>query len=812
MSRFRRLGWLYGVLLLCNTAAHAQVLNSAQIGQRLDRLAVVGSVLYIAAHPDDENTQLLAWLAQDKHYRTAYLSLTRGDGGQNLLGHEQDASLGLIRIQELLAARREDGTEQFFSRAKDFGFSKRAEETLSIWDESAVLADMVWLIRRLQPDVIITRFPGDARAGHGHHQASSRLALQAFRAAGDPTQFPEQLRDVKPWQAKRLLWNTWKSFLSSGDTTAPDQLRIDVGSYNPRLGYSYGEIAALSRNHHKSQGFGSLPLRGHVWETFALLDGAPANHDLMEGIDTSWKRIPNSKKITKQIETLSKTYNSAAPAESLPQLLALNQSVQSLPASIWREQKLKEISQLIVACAGIWVGSYAESPLYSLGETIAVHNELVIRSNTNVRLESINGQRTLQPLPKDEIVQVSSTLKPTNISQPYWLEQPATQGSFIFTDRKLLEQPFSAQVPSVEIVLSVNGHLLTLRNEIQHQHLDPLRGQVLRPIQVTPPVTIELENQAYLFTDDNSQEINVHLHGLAPTSNGQLEVEPPPGWHITPLRQEFSVSAGQKQTLPLKIQPPANTNTSPLSLQVNVNGQRFNLSQVHIDYPHIPALDWFPNTNAQLVRLDLQRSGKQIAYIPGSGDKLPATLRQLGYQVTELDTRNLSTQTLSHFDAIITGIRAYNVDQHFAQAHPALMNYVQAGGILLVQYNTLSPKPPIPLGPYPFTISRDRVSEEDAPVRLLDPQHKLLNYPNHITAEDFNGWVQERGLYFAKDIDPRYQILLGMHDAGEDELTGSLISTEFGKGRFIYAPLSFFRQLPAGVPGAVRLFVNLLSH
>lgn len=817
------LAWL---CLLGSTAAQAQAQDSAAIAQGLDKLGVLGSVLYIAAHPDDENTQLLAWLAQQKHYRTAYLSLTRGDGGQNLLGEEQGIALGLIRTQELLAARREDGAEQYFSRARDFGFSKRADETLDIWQQERILGDIVWLIRKLQPDVIITRFPEDARAGHGQHQASAILARLAFHAAADPKRFPEQLKQVAPWQAKRLVWNTWESFLGSGSTRSPEQLRIDVGGFNPRLGKSYGEIAALSRNHHQSQGFGSRALRGHVWETFAAQAGLPLQQELLQDIDTSWARI-NSKEaqvISKQIAQLQQSFKPSHPSDSLPGLLALHKSISALPTGYWREQKLRETEALIVAAAGIWLDSLADKPNFALGEVIPVKTSIVVRGPVPVELIAIDQTPQQLSLKQDEQVQigsqVSSKTRPSQISQPYWLQSQPDEGAFQLARQEQLEQAWAADIPAQQITLSVSGQRLTLIQAVNYQHLDPLRGEVSRPVQVTPPLSIQLENPAYLLPLGSTQRIKLSLQGLVEQSgaepiSGELKITAPLGWQVRPLRQAFKLSSGQASSVTLEVQAPETANEGTLGFSAEVNGQSFALSQQHINYPHIPELDWFAPAQAKLVSLELKTGGRKLGYLPGAGDKVAPALRQLGYEVTELDSKTLAQQNLGRFDAIITGVRAYNVDKQLAAAHAQLMDYVSQGGVLLAQYNTLGIHPgntPEQLiGPYPFQISRARVSEENAAVRVLLPEHPLLNRPNRISNADFAGWVQERGLYFVSQADPHYEHLLGMHDQGEAELDGSLITTKYGQGRFTYAPLAFFRQLPAGVPGAARLLANLLA-
>lgn len=807
--------WLMGIALLLNGLActHVQAtgrdsgLDAGQISQGLEQLNVLGSVLYIAAHPDDENTHLLSWLAQERHYRTGYLSLTRGDGGQNLLGDEQGESLGLIRTHELLQARQVDGAIQFFSRANDFGFSKTAAESLAIWDKEQVLADVVWVIRRFQPDVIITRFPGDVRAGHGHHQASSLLAQEAFKAAADPTRFPEQLDKVQPWQAKRLLWNTWLSFLGSGPTIEPGQLKIDTGGYNPKLGQSYGEIAARSRDNHKSQGFGSAVERGPHWEHFALLDGQPAQRDLFEGIDTGWARVAGGQALTAQIDAVRAAYQPQAPAASVPGLLKLRSALQALPAGDWRALKLTQVDTLILAAAGVWVESHAKAAQFAVGQSITVDTELMVRGPVPVQL--LNPQ---QALPSNQVITRQSTLLAQRLSQPYWLKVPHGPGMFQVKEQRLIGKPLLAQVPETVIELLIGDQTFTLRREVQYRSVDPIRGEVYRPVQITPPVTANLDSEAYLVSNHQPQRFEVQLRGFADQASGEVQPQAPAGWRIEPASQAFQLGAsGDRQRVAFTLVPGPQAQDGRLQIQLQVQGRTWNKALQAIDYPHIPAFDWFPEASATLAQVTLKKAGRNIGYIPGAGDKLPQVLRQLGYEVTVLND-GLESRDLSSFDAIVTGVRAYNVNPHLRFAQPRLLDYVKRGGVLLVQYNTTAALQVEQLGPYPFTLSRDRVTEENAEVQLLLPQHPLLNHPNRLGAADFEHWVQERGLYFATQIDARYQTPLAMHDRNEAPSNGALLSADFGKGRFVYAPLSLFRQLPAGVPGAARLLANLLAR
>ena len=389
---------IIAILLFISGSIFAQTAppaDLATIEQNFKKLNVLGSVLYVAAHPDDENTRLLAYFAQEKHYRTGYLSLTRGDGGQNLIGNEQGELLGLIRTQELLAARRVDGAEQFFSRANDFGFSKGPGETLRIWDKEKVLSDVVWVIRKFRPDVIICRFPTTGEGGHGHHTASAILAQEAFTAAADPKRFPEQLKYVQVWQAKRLLWNTFN--FGSVNTTNPDQFKVDVGGYNPILGKGYGEIAAESRSNHKTQGFGSAKTRGDAVEYFKTILGDAPKADLMDGVNTTWGRTGNET-IGDDIAAINRNLDPEHPDKSVPKLVSLLGRVEKVQDVYWRDLKTKELSEQIAACAGLWVECYSAAPVYAVGDLIPVNMQIILRSKTNVKLDIIHLPVVDRPL------------------------------------------------------------------------------------------------------------------------------------------------------------------------------------------------------------------------------------------------------------------------------------------------------------------------------------------------------------------------------------------------------------------------------
>ncbi|QEM06266.1 PIG-L family deacetylase [Mucilaginibacter rubeus] len=809
---------LIAIFLFATVFSKAQTNPPTDLGtiqQNLKKLDVLGSVLYVAAHPDDENTRLLAYLAQEKHYRTGYLSLTRGDGGQNLIGNEQSELLGLIRTQELLAARRIDGAEQFFTRANDFGFSKGPEETLKIWDKDKVLGDIVWVIRKFRPDVIICRFPTTGEGGHGHHTSSAILAQEAFTAAADPNRYPEQLKYVKPWQAKRLMWNTFS--FGSVNTTAADQFKINVGVYNTILGKGYGEIAAESRSNHKTQGFGSAKQRGESYEFFKTILGDAPQNDLMDGVNTTWKRVKDGDAIAAMISVISRNFISEAPEKSLPALVQLLMKVEKVPDTYWREQKTKELNNLIAACAGLWFEAYATESTYPLGDKIGVRAQVINRFNYRVKINSIDANDSSlalqgKEIPFNQLQTFETTAAASMLTQPYWLASSHPIGVYTLQDNTLAGNPENPDLPKVTFQFIIEGKPINIDRRIVYKYVDPVRGEVYQPIEITPPVTANIEDKDYIFSAQQAQTVLVKLKSFTKAS-GTISLKPAAGWKISPEKIDFTdKDKNEEWSVAFTVTPTdTKTKTTDLEAVVNANGQPFSLSLRRIRYDHVPAITLFPPAQTKLVYLDLKHNGRKIGYIVGAGDQMPEALRQVGYDVHLLSENEVTNGDLSGYDAIVTGVRAYNVNERLAYQQSKLMAYVKNGGNLVVQYNNNNGIVVKQIGPYPFTVVNRRVTDENAEVTILDPQNPVLNYPNKITNDDFNGWIQERGLYFVSNIDPQYKPLLQMHDKGEEPLNGSLIVGDYGKGRFIYTSLAFFRELPAGVPGAYRLFINLLS-
>lgn len=803
--------------------------NAAEILLGLKKLNVAGSALYVAAHPDDENTAMIAWLANEKLVQTGYLSLTRGDGGQNLIGPEIRDQLGLIRTQELLQARRTDGGQQFFTRANDFGFSKDYQETMTIWDKEQVLADMVWTIRKFRPDVMITRFSTAPGGTHGHHTTSAILASEAFDAAADPKRFPEQLAYVQVWQPKRILWNTSSFFYGPDKKFDPTgKLQIETSTFNPLLGKAYTEIAAASRSMHKSQGFGSGPNYGKVIDYLEHTKGSRAEKDLFEGIDLSWNRVAGGKTVGKMAQKLVQQFDPQKPEASIAGLLQLKAAVAKMPDNAYKTTKLAEIQELVKACAGVFLEVTATQSTATPGENITLHAVAVNRSAAEVQLQKV----TVQPLNQTSEVnqKITSELNPVKIetklpadfpiSQPYWLQEPGTEGMFAVKDQNLIGLPENPAALSATFTVQINGVLFNYTVPVVFKKTDPVAGEVYRPFVVTPPVYVNLQEKGYIFPDEKLRTVTVKVKAGQADCNGMVTLEVPAGWRAEPASVPFSLKLkDEEQLVSFQVFPGREQVVGSFKARATLNGtngtegngESYSKSLVAIQYEHIPAQLIFPEASAKAVKLDLQKRGQTIGYLAGAGDEVAASLRQIGYTVIPLQTDEINLATLKQFDAVVIGVRAYNTNEKLKFAQSTLMEYVKNGGTVVAQYNTNAGLVTSELGPYPFKLSRDRVTVEQAEVRFLAPTHSVLNFPNKITSADFEGWVQERGLYFPNEWDKKYDAVLSSNDPGEPARDGGLLVTKYGKGYYIYTGYSFFRQLPAGVPGAFRLFTNFIS-
>ena len=804
-------------------AADAPEGSSRAILHELQSFRQMGSVLYIAAHPDDENTELLAYLSRGRDYRTAYLSLTRGDGGQNVLGPDFGEKLGVARTQELLAARRIDGARQYFSRAVDFGFSKDYRETLRIWDQQGVLSDMVRVIREFRPDVLVTRFSPIPGGTHGHHTASTILALQAFKLAGDPKAFPEQ--GLPPWQAKRILWNV--SSFQQGEVAGTNEVRINAGGVDPVTGESFADIAGQSRSMHKTQGFGNYRVSGNTggprFESFQLLDGTPATNDILDGVDTTWNRVPDGgAEIGKLTDNIIAQFNPQDPAASVPALLKLRAELAALPAtdSVVTEKRA-QLDQILKTCLGLSVETTIAQAGVVPGEPMVLHHSAIIHSSVPVRwvaarypkMESeISNGIDLQPDTSNGWDSVQILPANTPLTQPYWLREEGTPGMFRVDDPALIGTPENPPPFPVEEVFEVGGQTLVIPDEPVQMTTNILGHEIRRRLEVIPPVSLRFVSDIALLTPGTSKDVTVEMVASRTNATGTLRLEAPAGWTVSPAGQPFRLNAvGEHAQCRFTITAPAQSTTAKIIASAEIDGVRYRNDREEINYAHIPPQLLQPLASLKAISLDLVTRGHTVGYLPGAGDSLAENMRQMGYMVKILDDSQLTPDALQGLDAVVIGVRAFNVRTHLAAQMPVLFDYVQNGGTLIVQYNRPDGLKAAAIAPYDLHLSGERVTDETAPVTFLAPDHPVLNTPNKITDADFDGWIQERGIYFPDQWDDHFTPILACHDPGEAPLKGSLLVAPYGKGYYVYTGLVFFRQLPAGVPGAYRLFANMIS-
>jgi len=856
---------------LAPTPAQRTISGEIEIRQALERLSTLGSVMMIGAHPDDEREQVLAYLALGRHVRTAYLSLTRGEGGQNLIGSEQGDELGIIRSQELLASRRIDGAEQYFTRAIDFGFSKTADETLQKWDRNKVLGDVVYNIRRFRPDVVILVFSGTPRDGHGHHQASSILGREAFSLAGDPTKFPEQLAYVQPWTPKRLMMNSGgpgggqnkgKGGKNKADNPPPaDLLNVDVGVYSPELGASFGEIGGASRSANRTQGTGAAETKGSQIASMETVAGDKATKDLFENLDITWNRVPGGAAVQQMVMQALGAFVPAHPEALLPQLMQARPLIAAIKDPL-AERKLKELDDLIALCAGLSLEAQSDKAAVSPGATLRVNFTAIQRlpgqvALTGIRLNGIEGApavnlaATVLVNNQPNRYNASFTI-PQNqaYTQPYWLERPKDGALYSVPDPSEIGLPENKPVLTASFRVQVAGTELELTRPVQYRYVDRVFGEQVRPFTVIPAVAVSLPEHALVFGDSKPRRIEVAVKSNGGKVAGDLRLDVPAGWTADPASSHFELGATEEQTnVFFNLVPPAGDSRGKIHAIAQVGTHTISTGTEVIQYPHITTQTLLPPAEATLVRADIKILSKTVGYIMGAGDDVPQAIRQLGCEVTLLTESDLAHGDLARFDAIVSGVRAFNTRPDLRANYQRLFDYASNGGTLIVQYNVPEGgAPPAPaaaaapgqatpatpsapaaappatpaaaneggllahVGPYPIRFSRnDRVTVEDAPVTFPNPDLRLLHQPNQITNADFDGWVQERGLYFSDEWDPKYSSVLESHDPGEMPLPGGMLYTKLGKGAYIFSAYDWFRELPAGVPGAYRLFANMLS-
>ena len=790
-----------------------QKLSSVEIYEQVQKLNFLGKVLYVAAHPDDENTKLITYFSNHYHAQTAYLSLTRGDGGQNLIGTELREKLGAIRTQELLAARRIDGGEQFFTRANDFGFSKEPNETFAIWNKNEVMEDVIQVIETFRPDIIVNRFshntPGTT---HGHHTASAMLSLEAY--------------DLVKYQPKRIFFNTsWWFYGSQEAFDAADKsklLAINSNVYYPLKGKSNNEIAALSRSQHKCQGFGTLGSRGDETEYLELLKGnLPSNTNLFEGIDTSWNRVKGGNEIGKLLNEIEKNFNFGNPSIHIPNLIKAYDLIQQLEDSHWKEIKSKQIIKIIEACSGLFMEALADTETITKDSKFNLQLEVINRCQSNVKLISVNAlniksETQNKPLKNNEKVNfqfkdvvVGNAVDYSNL---FWLKEQQTEGMYQVSDKSIRILPEVSTSFPVIFTIEIEGKTIEFVKNICYKFNNPDDGETYVPFTILPEFTSTIESKVLIFNSTQPKEISVKVKAHKANSSGKLSVVIPTDWKIEPQEIPFTIEAkNEERKFSFKIYPSKPEITTNLVAQIATSNGTLDKELITIQYPHIPKQTILVTSAAKAVKLDIATKGKNIGYIMGAGDEVNKNLENLGFQVTNLNPNEITAENLKSYDAIILGIRAFNVVDELKFKNKILFDYVFNGGNVIVQYNTTNNLITKEIAPYNLELSRDRVTDENAKVTFLTPNHKVLNQPNKINEKDFTGWVQEQGLYYPNKWSSEFIPILASNDEGETPKKGALLIAKHGKGNYIYTGLSFFRELPEGVSGAYRLLANMIA-
>lgn len=796
--------------------------DAAGIQLKLKKLNVLASVLYVAAHPDDENTRAITFMANDKLAATAYLSMTRGDGGQNLIGPEIRDQLGLIRTQELLSARRIDGGQQFFTRANDFGFSKNATETFSIWGKEEVLSDVVRVYREFKPDVILTRFPPDERAGHGHHTASAILAQEAFDLSGKPEYLPDQVKQFGVWQAKRLYMNTGRFFNQSINENTPGVVTVNMGTYSILLGKSLSEIAAESRSQHKSQGFGSSGRRGDSNEFFEFVRGEKMERDFLEGVNTTWTRIAGGEKIQPLVDKVIREFNPEKPYASISTLIQIRKQIDALAPSVWKERKAAEVKQLIQDCAALFFEVTSDQPWVAPGEMVTASFEMVNRSTAPLKIlyigsaslsidSTMNYDLAFNKLFAFKTKKMLSSA--AGFSDPYWLRQEHSLGLFNVPDVSFVGKPENGPAVTINYAIDVNGERIELTTPLIYKWTDPVKGELMRPFEIVPPVLVNLSQKVFLFHDNAPKVIGLLVKSTSGNKlSGSVKLDLPQGWRSEPASASLEINKrGEEKRFEFVVYPGSGEGTFSILAHADINGKSYSNAIQTISYDHIPFQTLLPPAKATAIRMNLKTEGRLVGYIKGAGDEIPVALRNMGYEVWEMKDEEVTDANLKKLDAVVLGVRALNTNDRIRHYMDNLLNYVKEGGTMIVQYNTNFDLEVEKFSPYALNLSRDRVTEENSEVRILKPDHPLMTTPNKISQDDFKGWVQERGLYFPDKWDPNFEAILSMNDAGEKPKDGGLLVAKYGNGHYVYTGLSFFRELPEGVAGAYKLFSNITS-
>lgn len=826
--------------------------GAAALGLSLRKLGTTKRVLMVGAHPDDEDTQLLARFALEEGADVAYLSLTRGEGGQNGIGPELGEGLGLLRTEELLAARRVDGAEQFFTRAYDFGFSKSADEAYAHWPREALLADVVRVVRLYRPDIIVTVFSGTPRDGHGQHQVSALLAHEAFAAAADPARFPEQIREgLRPWQVSKM-------YQSMRGRTDNATVRLPIGELDPLIGRSPFQLAMASRSRHRSQDMGQAELAGPRWGTLrrVMPEAAGTEPSAWAGIDTTLApRGPSESAAARalatyqqEVEALRARYNPLAPGALVTGLAGalntLRQARAAIPATNGTADLVRaidvELAQgqtALAQAAGLVLDVLADDARIVPGQAFGLTVTLWNGGGADVRIDSIAPRLPAgwRAEPVDTVAAPGELAAGTLLARRFRVHVPAdahpTEAYFLRAPREgdlyrwpadepARTRPFEPGAVAARAAVAVGGAALRMEGEAQYREVDLRQGELRRPVMVVPAVSVLLDPRTRVLSTAAPQPIayTVRLAAEAVDGvNGTLRLELPAGWRAEPASVPVRFGReGEVREVRFTVTAPAGVAAGdhPVSAVFAAeDGRTFARGAQLIDYPHVRARPLYHAARSAVRAFDVRvPQGLRVAYIEGAGEEGPGFLANLGITPELLDAGDLAEGDLDRFDVIVAGSRAYEVRTDLMAHNERLLDYVRRGGTFIVQYN----KYEIVEGgftPYPITMARPhgRVTDENAPMRILDPAHPVFTAPNGIGDADWEGWVQERGLYFAETWDDAYTPLLETGDPGEKPLRGGLLIARHGEGTYVYTGLAFFRQFPEGVPGAYRLFANLLA-
>lgn len=809
------------------SAQQFQPTSADRIFFKMEKLNVLGNAMYLAAHPDDENTRLISYFTHGKHFNTTYLSLTRGDGGQNLIGTELGASLGVLRTEELLRARSIDGGNQWFTRANDFGFSKHPDETLQFWNEAEILKDMVNAIRKFKPDIIVNRFttrnPGET---HGHHSASAILADKAILLAADDN-YTIPGSNYPAWQVTNMYFNTSYFFYKSREeferADKSGLYKVDCGLYYPLVGMSNGEIAAQSRSSHRCQGFGSAYSRGSSIEYLELVAGkAPSdfNNPFAE-INSTWSRVKGGDAISDKVNSILRAYDYKHPENSIPALIEVSKMIDKLEDPFWRKIKSEEIKSIILDCAGFYFEAVTDSKTVCPGDSMRINIEYINRASIPVSitkltlLNNVVKNTNLALADNNNIKENYSVRVPHDIplTTPYWLQGNSSPMMYDVSDRDIIGRPENIYPLDGRLSIDVAGYAITIPIKILYKNVDPAYGQRYGEVQVVPPVTVNIDRNCILAHPTGKTSLHCTVRGFVSDISARLYPDLPKGWTSEPPYFDIGMKlSGESRDFKFMISGPAFAGIDSVGAHIEWKGKHYNRSFQEIRYDHVPYRIINIANKVPVSIVAPPKSKELIGYIDGAGDLVFESLKAAGYNIERIPSDQLNESQLAKYRTILVGIRAFNVLENAAVLNQALSEYAANGGRVVVQYTTAGGMKVKQIGPYPFSVSRTRVTDESADVHFLLPEHILVNKPNKITTDDFRYWVQERGLYFGDKYQDNYQALFGMHDKNENEARGSLLYAPVGKGSFIYTGLVFYRELPAGIPGAYRLMENLLYN